>query len=65
MKFNYCIARFWSKDSDSLCVYTLPSGTISYGTQENAEEDLAYVNSRHPIYKEYFICKIEIPKKEI
>ena len=63
MKFNYCIAKFWP-GTESLCVYALPSGSVTYGTQEDADADLAYVHSRHPIYKEYFICKIEIPKKE-
>jgi hypothetical protein len=43
-KFNYCIGHYWKGDAGSIAVYAY--GTeVHYGTMEDAENFLKYVQS--------------------
>ena len=45
-KFNYCIARYWNGVDGALCVYAYGS-EVHYGTQEEADALLEYVNKQN------------------
>jgi hypothetical protein len=44
-KFNYAIGHYWEGDSGSVGVYTY-FNDIHYGTMEEAQDFLAYVQSK-------------------
>jgi hypothetical protein len=56
-KYNYVIARYWSDDSDSLCVYAYGS-EVHYGTKQDAESFARVITKRAnngETYKPFYI----------
>lgn len=47
MEFNYIIGRYWDNEDGSICVYTVANNSTHYGTLEDAEAMLAYVNGKN------------------
>jgi ferredoxin-fold anticodon binding domain-containing protein len=44
-KFNYVIGHYWFKDSEEVGVYRMHNRDVHFGTLENAQSDLAYVQN--------------------
>lgn len=57
-EFNFCIARYWETDSKQLCVYSILSCEVLYGTKKYAREILKYVVETENDTS-YFICKVK------
>jgi hypothetical protein len=43
--FNYAIGRYWNGHTGGVCIYTY-GNEVHYGTLENAQELLKYVNEK-------------------
>lgn len=55
--FNYMIGRYWNGNDGSICVYTIHNSSVHYGSIEEAEALLKYVNDKTE--ETYQIFKIE------
>lgn len=47
MKFNYAIGHYWNDESGSIGCYSY-FGEVHYGTMEDAENMLDYVQGKSP-----------------
>jgi hypothetical protein len=57
-KFNFVIARYRDEHSNQLRVFTIHNNEVQWGTQEEAENLCAYVNTFDVIKKRFFIVAV-------
>jgi hypothetical protein len=59
-EFNFAIARKWNEHSDRLCVYTIFSHDVDFGTMTEAENIKKYVEEKTgEKYKIYKLVEVE------